>query len=335
LSEHRSWSPRWPKLEERLFGDFLSQRKAGKIVTTSWFRTQARSIFEEQNPGTENLFTFSNGWWNGFKKRCNIVCRRITKQATQRPEDSLKIVLNFLRFIKRVSQGSKPLSPFPELLNMQARFETCCIVNLDETPVPFQFLDGQTWDLCGVKTVSGKADRSGWNKRQSTLILYIFADGLFRDPVDNQNGRELPLRLKPKLIFKGSSTGKLWEQEHKEYAPDVTVEFNPTAYNNEELFLKWIKEEYLPSLSEGKDNLLVYDVAAFHKTDEVKAAFKEKRVTTAMIPPGLTSSLQPLDTAINGPFKRWLRDEADLYTQKREDEGKTEWTVREKRIMTT
>jgi hypothetical protein len=130
--------------------------------------------------------------------------------------------------------------------------------------------------------------------------------------------------LKPKLIFKGSSTGKLWEQEHDDYAPDITVEFNPTAYNNEELFLKWIKEEYLPSLPQGKDNLLVYDVAAFHKTEEIMAALKTKRVTTAMIPPGLISLLQPLDIAINGPFKQWLRDEADLYTQKREDEGEFE-----------
>jgi hypothetical protein len=172
--------------------------------------------------------------------------------------------------------------------------------------------------------VAGKADRSGWNKRQSTLILYIFADGLFRNLLEGQKPEEQPLqplRLKPKLIFKGSSTGKLWEQEHDDYAPDITVEFNPTAYNNEELFLKWIKEEYLPSLPQGKDNLLVYDVAAFHKTEEIMAALKTKRVTTAMIPPGLTSLLQPLDTAINGPFKQWLRDEADLYTQKCEDEG--------------
>ncbi|KFA80892.1 hypothetical protein S40288_10165 [Stachybotrys chartarum IBT 40288] len=333
LSEHRSWSPRWPQLDETLFGDFLASRQAGKIVITSWFRSQAQSIFKVQNPACENLFTFSSGWWNGFQKLSNIVTRIITKQATHRPGDYLKIVLNFLCFIKRVSQGPKPPSPFPELLNVQPRLETYCIVNLDETPVPFKFLDGRTWDICGVKTVAGRADRSGWNKRQSTLILYIFADGLFRNIIEGQTIQQT-LRLKPKLIFKGSSTGKLWDQEHDDYAPDVTVEFNPTAYNNEELFLKWINEEYLPSLPEGKDNLLVYDVAAFHKTEDIKAALRTKRVTTAMIPPGLTSLLQPLDTAINGPFKRWLRDEADIYTQKREDEGKFEWTVREKRIMT-
>ncbi|KFA70561.1 hypothetical protein S40285_08901, partial [Stachybotrys chlorohalonatus IBT 40285] len=307
---------------------------SGPTAREQWFRSQAQSIFKLQNPACEKLFTFLNGWRNGFKKRSNIVTRRITKQATHHPEDYLKIVLNFLRFIKRVSQSPKPPSPFPELLNTQPRFKPCCIVNLDEMPVPFQFLDGQTWDICGVGTVAGRADRSGWNKRQSTLILFIFADGLFRNIIEGQTIPQ-PLCLKPKFVFEVSSIGKLWEQEHNDYKPGVTVEFNPTAYNNEELFLKWINKEYLPSLPKGKDNLLVYDVAAFHKTKDVKAALRIKRVTIAMIPPGLTSLLQPLDTAINGPFKCWLRDEADLYTQKREDEGEPEWTVQEKRVMTT
>jgi hypothetical protein len=41
--------------------------------------------------------------------------------------------------------------------------------------------------------VAGKADRSGWNKRQSTLILYIFADGLFHNLLEGQKPEEQPL----------------------------------------------------------------------------------------------------------------------------------------------
>ena len=49
----------------------------------------------------------------------------------------------------------------------------------------------------------------------------------------------------------------------------------------------------------------------------------------------MTSQLQPLDTAINSPFKDWLRQAAIDYTFQREQEGKTEWSVRDKQVMTT
>ena len=48
--------------------------------------------------------------------------------------------------------------------------------------------------------------------------------------------------------------------------------------------------------------LLVMDIAIFHKTDAIKKRFKELKTTLALIPPGLTSFLQPLDTAVNVPF---------------------------------
>jgi hypothetical protein len=60
-----------------------------------------------------------------------------------------------------------------------------------ETPKPFEYLDGHTYNCKGAKTVSVKALRSGWGKRQATLVLYIFAEGF--------------KRIRPlKLIFHGS-----------------------------------------------------------------------------------------------------------------------------------
>lgn len=43
------------------------------------------------------------------------------------------------------------------------------------------------------KTVSVKSDRSSWDKRQATLVLYSFVDGV--------------QRLKPKTIFHGAPNG--------------------------------------------------------------------------------------------------------------------------------
>jgi len=91
-------------------------------------------------------------------------------------------------------------------------------------------------------------ERSGWDKRQATLILYISADG--------------KQRFKPKIIFHGASgpAGRIYCQESSSYSPDVTVEFNPTAYNNEELLGKWISEELGPIVKDTQDFLLVMDV---------------------------------------------------------------------------
>lgn len=268
----------WPELESELFQAFLTQRSNNKICTVWWFRRKAQAIFTTLYPDSAGMFLFSNGWWAGFRNRHNISRRRITKQATKRPEQYVEIVNLFLRFIRRVSNfgRSHNINKLCHMADHLRRFALECILNIDETPVPFEFLDGSTYDIRGQKTIAAKSDRSGWNKRQATLILYIFADGV--------------QRLKPKLIFHGSPTGPLYEEEKPFYSSEVTVEFNSTAYNNEESFLRWIRTE-LADILHGKEHLLVMDVASFHKTESVLKELKDRGVTPAMIPPGCTSML--------------------------------------------
>ncbi|KFA79687.1 hypothetical protein S40288_10060 [Stachybotrys chartarum IBT 40288] len=300
----------WRKKDSiKLYSIFLESRDEGKIITTSWFRRHSKRLFAELQPRTQQLFTFSK-WL-----------------STQRPEEYVKFINSFLRFIRRVSQPKALGIPINQLLTSttplsptRRRFRKYVIINVDETPIPWEYLDGCTWDHKGAKSVSGKADRSGWNKRQATLVLYIFADGI--------------ARLKPKLIFKGSPTGRIFAVEGHLYSPDVTVEFNETAYNNEVLFQRWIEEELVP-LAGQKDYLLVMDVASFHKTPAILDSLRENHITSCLIPPGLTSLLQPLDTAVNGPFKKWLQDATKEYVVGREAQGLIQWTVSDKRIMTT
>jgi hypothetical protein len=88
------------------------------------------------------------------------------------------------------------------------------------------------------------------------------------------------------------------------YDPGVTVEFNDTAYNNGELFNKWIDEELATAIV--GDSLLVMDYAAFYKTELVLEKLWGYRILPVLIPRGYTSILQPLDVSINKPFKEWL-----------------------------
>jgi hypothetical protein len=193
---------------------------------------------------------------------------------------------------------------------------------MDEVPIPFEYLDGYTYNQKGAKTVSVKTDRSGWSKRQATLILYIFADG---------KGY-----LKPKIIFHAAVDGKVANSEEvAKYDPRVTITFNPTAYN-EDLMIQWIKEELTTVLTPESDNLLVMDVARFHYTPDIKIQLKAGNILTAMIPGGLTGHLQPLDTHINAYFKRLLRDITErLVAEKEKHEPMEKWSVSDRRIMTT
>jgi hypothetical protein len=100
-------------------------------------------------------------------------------------------------------------------------------MNFNETLIPFEYIDKKTYNIQGAKTVTAKTNRSGWDKRQATLILYIFANGV--------------PQIQPKLIFHEKATnegGKIKEHESYLYHKGVTIHFNSTAYNNEELTIQ-------------------------------------------------------------------------------------------------
>jgi hypothetical protein len=72
-----------------------------------------------------------------------------------------------------------------------------------------------------------------------------------------------------------------------------------------------------------EESLIVMDAAAFHKNEAIRTFIKQAQpsIRTAIVPPGLTSLVQPLDTAVNSPFKQLLHEEADLYLEELEKRG--------------
>jgi hypothetical protein len=81
------------------------------------------------------------------------------------------------------------------------------------------------------------------------------------------------------------------------------------------------------------------DAAAFHKTETILQYIRQckPKIRTALIPPGLTSLVQPLDTAVDAPFKKLLQEEADVYMEELENNGgmPQPWTLRDRRQMAT
>lgn len=174
------------------------------------------------------------------------------------------------------------------------RYEHLNICNIDEILLPFEYLHGKTYNQQGAKTIRVKETRSGWDKRQATLVLCIFADGISRIP--------------PMIIFHG--TGRRLRGERERYHNDVLVEFNPTAYMNDKLFEQYIRNHLVPVLG-GRPTLLALDLMGSHKTPSILDLLRQNDVTPSLIPGGCTSRLQPLDVSVNKPFKEVLRDLTD------------------------
>jgi hypothetical protein len=147
--------------------------------------------------------------------------------------------------------------------------------------------------------------------------------------------------FKPILIFHGQGTVMVKEQPR--YDPRVDVYFNPTAYYNEEMFPEWLEDTYQPYIAsqagEGEESMVVMDAAAFHKTPPIMKFLHEAipPMLAALIPPGLKSHLQPLDTAVNGRFKKLLQQAADEYIKQLESEGRLPevWLIGDRRVIAT
>lgn len=176
------------------------------------------------------------------------------------------------------------------------------ICNIDETPLPFEFLDSQTYADKGSHTVQVKASNSGWDKRQATLLLTDFGSG--------------KSRVKPLIIFKGKKKyegrraayfQKKRQDEIARYDSRVAIKWNESAYANAGLLVEWIEELLVPALPPGP-RLLALDVVKFHSTENVLHTLRSNSIVPSMIPAGCTGLVQPLDVSVNKLFKNMLRD---------------------------
>jgi hypothetical protein len=107
---------------------------------------------------------FSNGWLRAFLKRKNLSLRQPTKRAQVIPEDYKEKIVSWLQFNRRAQA--------------KFNFELLEIGNIDQTPILFEFLDNETYDTKGVKTIFVKQTGSGWDRRQATLQIMVHVDGI-------------------------------------------------------------------------------------------------------------------------------------------------------------
>jgi hypothetical protein len=172
-----------------------------------------------------------------------------------------------------------------------------------------------------------KEQRSGWDQRQATLQVCVFADRV--------------RRCKLLLIFHRDPVGDSRRcKEEKLFDQRVCTAFNQTAWADAINLRDWVKKQYASASAylarENEPRLLTLNAFAPQMTKSVIAEFKKLNCTTSYIPGGCTGFVQVLDISLNKTLKAFVAQAAEDYADKyaREyEEGR--FTTSNRRVLLT
>jgi hypothetical protein len=128
------------EMERRVYKAFAEKRRDGRRINRKWFIRTARTFYEDIHPDrvsqTESGkkiytgFHFSDGWFNGFKKRHSIALRSSTKKAQQPPTDYEEKITAWLRYNRRQLMDWE--GNYPQGTGRIGRVKLAEIANMDQ-----------------------------------------------------------------------------------------------------------------------------------------------------------------------------------------------------------
>ena len=308
--------PFWPDMEARLVEEFRKTHEKGLKVKHYWFKVRARQLMKEMHPEAD--FRLTQGWFDRFKSRNNLSYRRSTNVSQKKPSDFEEKIRGFYQEIRRVASAG--ISGVEQL----GKFAPSTIGNVDQTPLPFAFNSGQGYAETGSSTVWHRGTKSGLEKRQCTVQLTIYADGI--------------ARVKPLIIFRGKGL-RISTSEKEKYDKRVVVKFQVNAWCDEKVMKDWVLTMWRrPLAPEGrKPKLLIADVHKAQTTPEVLEMLKTTCLTdVVLVSPGCTSLVQPLDVSLNSEFKQIIdRLQTEPMHTNLESYTENKLTASDRRILIT
>ena len=184
-------------------------------------------------------------------------------ELQQKPADHEEKVCNFHLEIRRLAASV-------DAAKQLGQFSLSTIANVDQTPLPLTFNKGQGYDQKGAKTVWHCGAQSGFDKRQCTVQLTIFADG---EP-----------RVKPLLIFRGKSL-RISQTERNKYDRRVHVKFQKNYWCDESMMQYWVSNMWRQPLAPEaqKPKLLIADVHKAQKTPAILNKLKTECKTEVVL----------------------------------------------------
>lgn len=231
-------------------------------------------------------FKASSSWVYRWKKKHNVVSRKITKTLSRQQIASLPNV-------------SEKVEEYREQVqNLVRKYKPSQVFNTDQSGFNIEFLSGRTLTKKGEKLVYASINQSHSETHSYTIQPTICMDGSTID------------RLLIVLQEKGGEFGP-YVKEKLFTHPEIFVTSTTSGKVTKTILKDWFIEVYFPTATDK--SLLILDSFPTYKDraliDKEKPRKKSYEVST--IPPGLTGYCQPLDVFYFRPYKSFHRHLSD------------------------
>ena len=264
-------------LEDAIFDWFCDRRTRNLAVTRKQIQNFAIN-FAKNIPNANQSFKASNHWLDNFMTRYDMSLRSKSTLFRLKDEEVVNRVISYKRFFDNIDYSQYVLNE--------------CFA-IDESAVYYGDYNRTTVDFRKATSVAIQA--TGYESERVTCILGL-----------RLSGEKIP----PLVIIKGAT--KPIVAKH-----GVWIISSEKAWSTQAVLRKYIERVSPFVARNGRRALLVWDAASTHRAADMKKYLAQRHIDQAMIPSGTTMYLQSLDIAINKPFKDYLREAVNEYTEHR------------------
>jgi hypothetical protein len=229
--------------------------------------------------------SFKNGdtrklanWASSFLRKEKIVLRNVTRYGRRLPEEIERSKADFVR-------------QFAETIRAK-HYPEGNILNLDQTGVFFTNPRRRILARRGATQVPIVSEKLSV---RATAVLSITMDGQ---------------KLMPYIVFKGKRReNSSIARGFSRLPSSMHYSIQPKAWIDTEEMKKYIDTVLVPFMIGrlGQNALLLLDNFSVHASDTIKEKLQGIGFDLLYIPKGMTGILQPLDIAVNKPFKDKLK----------------------------
>ena len=222
----------YPEQETKVYDLYGVRRLEGKIVSNFWITRQMLKILKEDKPDGWRTFKASNRWSTNFSARFQMSRRRTTNVKGKSATERLPKVQKFHRVVREFRE------PPPTQDEKYGRFSAINTFHMDQVPCEFGSVGAYTLDQKDAKVVHVKTAKKDMHRRLATLQLCFNAGDKPRvDPA-------IIFRAVPKQLANGKVNNSLPQShrlkpERKKYAKGVRVLYQPKAWADTSVSLKW------------------------------------------------------------------------------------------------
>jgi len=264
------------ELEREIYEWICFQRQNEVPLTSKDVQNIAKELISPHFPN----FKASHRWLRKFFVRNDLTLRVPNGKASQKLP---------VKWEELASKFREEVFTIIERKQIEPKY----IINMDETPLYYEYLPKK------VVEVKGKKDVATWkgelNKKRCTLNLAITSSGIILKP-----SLILPRKTRYMLTVRNKLDMKIYGTEAANgWMDSVTMKL-------------WLEEVIFPFVGEN-ETLLILDSYASHYSEEVREFLKTTKINLAVIPGGLTPILQPLDYSINAIIKRYIKESSQKH----------------------